>query len=46
MHHQRGVSQKDIFVVNFPGYTWGGYVWRGPQHGWIYNIDAFEYDPN
>ena len=37
------VTQKDIFAVNYPSYTWGGYVWRGPEHGWNYNIDAFEY---
>ncbi len=37
------VNQKDIFSLNYPGYSWGAYVWRGPQHGWNYNIDAFEY---
>ena len=36
------VTQKDIFAVNYPAYTWGGYVWRGAQHGWNYNIDAIE----
>ncbi len=36
------VTQKDIFAINYPGYTWGGYIWRGPQHGWNYNIDAIE----
>ena len=35
------VTQKDIFIID--GYTWGGYLWRGPQHGWNYNIDAFDY---
>jgi hypothetical protein len=38
------VSQKDIFTINYPGYTWGGYAWRGPQHGWNYNIDAIEWN--
>ena len=38
------VTQKDIFAINYPSYTWGGYVWRGPQHGWNYNIDAIEYN--
>jgi hypothetical protein len=37
------VTQKDIFAVNYNDYTWGGYVWRGPQHGWNYKIDAFEF---
>ncbi len=37
------VTQKDIFAVNYPAYTWSNYVWRGPAHGWNYNIDAFEY---
>ena len=37
------VTQKDIFAVNYPAYTWSNYVWRGTQHGWNYNIDAFEY---
>lgn len=37
------VTQKDIFAVNYPAYTWGGFVWRGPEHGWNYDIDAFEY---
>lgn len=37
------VNQKDIFSLNYPGYSWGAYVWRGPAHGWNYNIDAFEY---
>lgn len=38
------VTQKDIFAINYPSYTWGGYVWRGPDHGWNYNIDAFEWN--
>ena len=36
------VTQKDIFAINYPGYTWGGIVWHGPDHGWNYNIDAIE----
>ena len=36
------VTQKDIFAINYPGYTWGGVVWHGPDHGWNYNIDAIE----
>lgn len=36
------VTQKDIFAINYPGYTWGGYAWRGLEHGWNYNIDAIE----
>ena len=37
------VNQKDIFRIDLPGHTWGGLVWRGPDHGWNYNIDAFDY---
>ena len=37
------VTQKDIFAVNYPAYTWNSLVWHGPDHGWNYNIDAFEY---
>lgn len=40
----QGVTQKDIFAINYPDYTWGGIVWHGPEHGWGYNIDAFEYN--
>ncbi len=40
------VSQKDIFAINYPSYTWGGVIWHGPDHGWNYNIDAFDYNPN
>lgn len=40
------VTQKDIFAINYPGYTWGGVVWHGPDHGWNYNIDAFEFSGN
>lgn len=38
------VTQKDIFAINYPSYTWGGIVWRGPDHGWNYNIDAFDWN--
>lgn len=37
------VTQKDIFALNSPANTWNSLVWRGPTHGWNYNIDAFEY---
>lgn len=37
------VTQKDIFAVNYPANTWNSLVWHGPDHGWNYNIDAFEY---
>ena len=36
------VTQKDIFAINYPSYSWGGIVWHGPDHGWNYNIDAIE----
>lgn len=36
------VNQKDIFSIRWSNNTWGGYLWRGPQHGWNYNLDAFE----
>ena len=38
------VNQKDIFAINFSNFGWGGYLWRGPQHGWNYNLDAFEFE--
>ena len=37
------VTQKDIFRIDLPGHTWGNLVWHGPDHGWNYNIDAFDY---
>ena len=37
------VTQKDIFALNYPSYTWAGIVWHGPDHGWNYNIDAFDW---
>jgi hypothetical protein len=37
------VTQKDIFRIDLPGHTWGDLVWHGPDHGWNYNIDAFDY---
>lgn len=37
------VTQKDIFRIDLPGHTWGSLVWHGPDHGWNYNIDAFDY---
>jgi hypothetical protein len=36
------VNQKDIFSIIWSNNTWGGYLWRGPQRGWNYNLDAFE----
>ncbi len=40
--HGHQVTQKDIFALNYPSYSWGGVVWHGPDHGWNYNIDAIE----
>jgi hypothetical protein len=37
------VTQKDIFAIDYSDSSWGGYVWRGPEHGWNYKIDAFEF---
>ena len=37
------VTQKDIFAINHPGYSWGGVAWHGPDHGWNYNIDAIKW---
>lgn len=42
--HGHAVTQKDIFAIKFPSYEWGGIVWSGPDHGWDYLIDAFEWD--
>ncbi|MBP6786087.1 MAG: hypothetical protein KA170_00760 [Candidatus Promineofilum sp.] len=36
------VTQKDIFSLDYPSYTWGGVAWHGPDHDWNYNIDAFD----
>lgn len=36
------VTQKDIFVVPWWTYQMGGIVWRGPDHGFKYDIDAFD----
>lgn len=40
--HGHPVTQKDIFALNYPSYSWAGIVWHGPDHGWNYNIDAIE----
>jgi len=39
------VAQNDIFRVTYPTgrYYWDELVWHGPDHGWNYNIDAFDY---
>ena len=37
------VTQKDIFAIGLNDDAWGGYAWRGPDHGWNYKIDAFEW---
>jgi hypothetical protein len=39
------VTQKDIFEIEWDGTWkwWNGIVWHGPDHGWNYNIDAFDY---
>ena len=39
------VGQKDIFAVGLGSTIWHHLVWHGPDHGWRYNIDAFDYDP-
>ncbi len=36
------VTPKDIFVVPWWTYRTGGIVWRGPVHGFKYDIDAFD----
>lgn len=36
------VTQKDIFVVPWWTYQMGGIVWHGPDHGFKYDIDAFD----
>ncbi len=38
------VTQRDIFAINYPDYSWGGVVWHGPDHGWNYGIDAIEWN--
>ena len=38
------VTQMDIFAIDFPSYEWAGILWHGPDHGWNYKIDAFEWD--
>ena len=40
------VNQKDIFAITYlyPS-IWQRLVWHGPDWGWNFNIDAFEYDP-
>lgn len=40
------VNQKTIFAVNYGNNAFDHIVWRGQDHGWNYNIDAFDYDPN
>jgi len=39
------VTQKDIFRLTYPigGWYWDGLVWHGPDYGWNYNIDAFDW---
>lgn len=43
--HGNATTQKDIFALNYPSYAWDGFVFKGPDHGWNYNIDAIEYLP-
>jgi len=39
------VTQKDIFFLRgqWVPSEWGGIVWHGPDWGWNYNIDAFDW---
>ena len=39
------VTQKDIFRLLYVDdwMNWEGIVWHGPDHGWNYNIDAFDF---
>ena len=39
------VTQKDIFMLDgdWLYYAWGGIAWHGPDWGWNYNIDAFDW---
>lgn len=39
------VTQKDIFIIywNNTWNTWDGVAWHGPDWGWNYNIDAFDW---
>ena len=39
------VTQKDIFSIywNNTWNTWNGLNWHGPDWGWNYNIDAFDW---
>lgn len=37
------VTEKDIFEIDTYWNDWNGIVWHGPDHGWNYNIDAFDY---
>lgn len=39
------VTQRDIFAIDLDyDYGWRGLVWHGPNFGWNYNIDAFEWN--
>lgn len=43
------VTQKDIFMVDYAlqgAWDYEGIVWHGPDHGWNYNIDAFDWPGN
>lgn len=39
------VTQKDIFAFQYGATDWGWdrIVWHGPDYGWYYNIDAFDW---
>jgi len=42
------VTQKDVFracVSVYCGTFWLG-LWHGPDHGWNYNIDGMESEPD
>ena len=38
------VTKQDILAIDYPSYAWSGLVWHGPDHGWNYTIDAFEWN--
>ena len=42
----QAVTQKDIFMAQYAlegAWEYEGIVWHGPDHGWNYNIDAFDW---
>jgi len=45
IHNNHPVTQKDIFSLYWYGgaWQWNAQVWHGPDYGWNYNIDAFDW---